>query len=852
MPVAVTSKLWAGYLVAATVAFAIAAPGGPFQHTLLGAFLGLASCGAVVAGINLYDPRPAGPWRLVAAGQLCFAMGDLAASVTGAPVDLAGFPTVGQLLYLAGYPIVTLGFTQLVVSRPLGAGWAMLLDGGILTAGVALLAWVLFADPILAAPNVSRVDHVVQMTFIVCDIALVGVVACLLLGSETATTSTRLFMLGALSLLIGDGVSRAGGLTTSSTWGAAVPYAHYGLWGAAALHPSIARPARLNLDLSRRLTHGRVLSVVIACLVAPGVLAFQGLIGSPIDYVAISCGGLVIMVLVIASMADMVQEQTTVAEKQLALEERFRQTSETLRAILDSSPLAIAVVDRHRRVLFWSRAAEQLFGYRADEVLGHRSPIVPQDQSVEGRALMPRVLAGASVVEQELPGRTKDGRPLNIRAHFAPIADDSGRILGAISLMEDTSELDRLQHELFEASKLESVGRLAGGIAHDFNNILTAILGYADLSLEEPAEADVSEYVIGIRDAAERAAGLTQQLLAFSRRQVLQPQVLAINDVASGVESMLRRLIGEQIELKIDLDPSAGYLRADRTQLEQVILNLTLNSRDAMPKGGRLEIRTGHVHYSNLSRSRPRELPQGDYVTISVTDTGMGMDPETREHIFEPFWTTKGQGKGTGLGLATTYGIIKQSGGSVIVDSEPGSGTTFGIFFPTVMREALPVRESGRTLEGASARHRRSGRILLVEDEERLRGIAQRVLARAGFEVTASAGPDEAILAAESMTEPIDLLVTDVVMPDMRGTELAHRLRNRQPRLRVLLVSGYAQEIVEGRDRSLPFLAKPFTKETLLTAVDRAMVADEDEPDLLARDEEQVSKSEPPAEALAG
>jgi two-component system cell cycle sensor histidine kinase/response regulator CckA len=264
----------------------------------------------------------------------------------------------------------------------------------------------------------------------------------------------------------------------------------------------------------------------------------------------------------------------------------------------------------------------------------------------------------------------------------------------------------------------------------------------------------------------------------------------------------------------------------DRTQLEQVILNLTLNSRDAMPSGGHLVVQTGHVHYSAGSKNRPRELSAGDYVTIVVSDTGVGMDSETRDHIFEPFYTTK-PGKGTGLGLATTYGIIKQSGGSVLVDSEPGRGTNFRIYFPTVMREAMPILEPAGRADGSRRDARRSGRILLVEDEEGLRGIAKRVLARAGFDVTAAAGPDEAILAFESMTEPIDLLVTDVVMPEMRGPELAALLKDRQPGLRVLLVSGYAEEIVEvGRDASVPFLAKPFSVESLLNAVDAAMERD--------------------------
>ena len=820
------NRLWAGYLVVALVAFTLVSMAGTGLQTGTGAVLGLAGSAAVLLGLQLFDPRPRRPWLLLALGQFCFAAGDIAAFLSRTPHEITTFPSVPGCLYLAAYPIVTLGFAMLVVRRPLGAGWAVLLDGGIMTVGIALLVWVAFADPILADHTLTRLDRSMEIVFLLCDIALIGAVSCLLLGSERQTMAIRLFVLSIVAMLIGDGLTGPGTIAASSPWALLAYFAQYGLWGAAALHPSIAKPARLNVDRSHRMTPARMTTLVAAGLMAPAILAVQGFTHTQVDFAAISLGGVLIVTLAITSMSDMVQEQTAAAEKQLVLEERFRQSSETLKAILDSSPLPIVVTDRRRHVLFWSRAAEQLFGYSADEVMGRRSPIVPPDQSSERKALMPRVLAGASIVEQDLPGRTKDGRPVNVRAHFAPIADESGRILGAISLMEDTSELDRLQAELFEARKLESVGRLAGGIAHDFNNILTAIIGFADLSLDEEPGTDLTEYVTGIRDAAERAAGLTHQLLAFSRRQMLQAQVLAVNDVAAGVESMLRRLIGEQIELKMVLDPDAGYLRADRTQLEQVILNLTLNSRDAMPAGGRLVVQTGHQHYTNASRSRPRELAVGDYVTISVSDTGLGMDSETRDHIFEPFFTTKG--RGTGLGLATTYGIIKQSGGSVIVDSEPGHGTTFRIYFPMIMREAGAAVGSGRRPQAATPTGQRSGRILLVEDEPGLRDIAQRVLARTGFDVTAAAGPDEAILAAESMTERIDLLLTDVVMPGMRGPELAIRLRASRAGLRVLLVSGYAEEIVEGgRDNSAPFLAKPFSAESLLTAVDAAMASAE-------------------------
>ena len=268
--------------------------------------------------------------------------------------------------------------------------------------------------------------------------------SCLLLGSDARTPAIRLFVFSVLALLVGDGLSGPGAASANSTPALLAHFAHYGLWGAAALHPSMSRPARLNVDRSHRMTPGRVVTLVAAGLTAPAILAVQGFAHFGIDFGTISLGGTLIIILAITSMVDMVHEQTAAAEKQLVLEERFRQTSQTLRAILDSSPLAIVVVDRNRRVLFWSRASELLFGYTAAEVTGQRSPIVPPDQPSEGKGLMPRVLAGASIVEQELPSHTKDGRPINVRAHFAPIADDAGHILGAISLMEDTSEVDRL------------------------------------------------------------------------------------------------------------------------------------------------------------------------------------------------------------------------------------------------------------------------------------------------------------------------------------------------------------------------------------------------------------------------
>ncbi len=811
--VAIREWLWAGYLGVALAAATLAVLLFPSWQDNLFVALAVGSAIAVLVGLALHNPKPRLPWLFLAAGQACLALGELLS-----PADTATAPTpepgIGAIFFLSAYPLLALGFTLLVVRRNASPGFGVLLDGAILTVGLGLMAWITFADPLMTMTGLSPLAKTIGVVYLVSDIALIGVSACLVLDTGMGSVSIRLFFASILALLVSDGLfeSNQGGIL--HVLGGAGYAGQYVLWTVAALHPTLARSGEPNPATEHRITPRRLAALMTAALVAPAALTIQGISGS-IDFPAISLGSVAIVALVIATMVDLIGEQSVAMQKRLSLEAALRETSETLRAILDAAPLPIVVLDRQRRVLFWSRSAENLFGYTAQEAQGRRIPIFSLNEM--NRTLVPRILAGEAVSQDRLECQTKSGQALEVRAHLAPIRDENGRVRSAISILEDTSEVTLLTRQLRESHKLDVVGRLAGGIAHDFNNILTAVIGYAELSLDEPPGTDITEYLRGIRDAAERAAGLTQQLLAFSRRQVLQPKVVEVNEVVGGLESMLRRLIGEQIELRIVLDPNAGCLRADRSQLEQVILNLTVNSRDAMPRGGLLEITTGYRKYVASARSRPREIVPGKYATITVRDTGVGMDEQTREHIFEPFYTTKGQGHGVGLGLATCHGIIMQSDGSVIVDSEVGKGTSFRLFFPSV------EPEPEATPEAPQPAPRRAGRILLVEDEPVLREIAQRVLVRAGFEVTAAADPGEAIIAAETMPEPFDLLLTDVVMPGMRGPELARRLRHSRPDLRVLLASGYAEEIVDSDRHEDPLLAKPFSPETLLAAVDAVL-----------------------------
>jgi CheY-like chemotaxis protein/two-component sensor histidine kinase len=368
----------------------------------------------------------------------------------------------------------------------------------------------------------------------------------------------------------------------------------------------------------------------------------------------------------------------------------------------------------------------------------------------------------------------------------------------------DITDRRNIEAQLLQAQKMESIGRLAGGVAHDFNNLLTVINGYGDLVLGRISADDLMyPQIKEIRHAGERAAELTMQLLAFSRKQVLQPKVLSLNDIVRDSDKMLRRVIGEEIELICILDPSLLPVEADPGQLNQVIVNLAVNARDAMPDGGKLIIETANA---------------GQEVSLTVCDNGHGMDAGTLEHVFEPFFTTKGVGKGTGLGLATVYGIVRQSAGHIFVQSESGCGTTFTVRLPATEGVA-ELKASEEPMPAGS------GSVLLVEDEEGVRRLIATTLEQHGYRVLAAPGPEEALRMYEGCAHRIDLLISDVVMPCMRGPELAVHLRERQPELNVLFISGYTDPSITNQvvSEGSHFLQKPFAVDGLLRAVNEAL-----------------------------
>jgi two-component system cell cycle sensor histidine kinase/response regulator CckA len=497
-----------------------------------------------------------------------------------------------------------------------------------------------------------------------------------------------------------------------------------------------------------------------------------------------------------------------------------------LRLHIERMPLAYVLLDANCRVIDWNPTAERLFGFRKEEILGLGPPyenFVPPSARPQTEEILRRIRAGDMAAHSVNDNLTREGQLITCEWFNTPLLTEDGRFTGILCLAQDVTGRRRLEEQLRQAQKMEAVGRLAGGIAHDFNNLLTVINGYSGLLLDaltgDDSRRDLAAEVLR---AGERAAALTRQLLAFSRQQVVAPRLLDLNSVVADMEKMLRRVIGEDVELATSLQPGLRPIKADPGQVEQVLMNLAVNARDAMPQGGRLTIETRNVNLDeSYVRVRPDVRP-GPYVLLAVSDTGHGMTAEVKARLFEPFFTTKEAGLGTGLGLATVYGIVKHSGGHIEVYSEPGAGTTFKVYLP----RAEGVGKPGRSYQGEMVSPQGSETILVAEDEEGVRSLICAVLRGQGYLVLEAGNGEEALALCERHEGPIDLLVTDVVMPGLGGRQLAERLAGLHPRcfpqVRVLYLSGYTDDAVVRHGvlhEQVHFLQKPFSPVALAQKV---------------------------------
>ena len=516
-------------------------------------------------------------------------------------------------------------------------------------------------------------------------------------------------------------------------------------------------------------------------------------------------------------------QEAKLRQKRRQDEESLREREERFREISASAQDAIIMMDYEGNISYFNKAAEKIFGYTAAEAIGKplHHLLAPSEFHESFNKGYPRF---AQTGQGEIVGKSVEMSALRKGGQEFPIglSVSSVKIKGkwnAVGILRDITDRKSLEKQLRHSQKMEAVGRLAGGIAHDFNNLLTAITGYAELiSMNLDPRDPLGRSVEEIKKAGEKASSLTSQLLAFSSNQALQPEIININDSVDNTYKMLQRLIGEDIDLITNLQPNLWRIKSEPGQIEQVIMNLAINARDAMPLGGKLTIATANVHIDDDFTGRPVDVKTGPYIMLTMSDTGQGMDEKTKNLIFEPFFTTKDRDKGSGLGLATVYGIIRKHGGYINVYSELERGSTFNIYLPRIIEDNQTEKPSVSPTE----KFRGSETILLVEDDEAVRTVVREILQKTGYNVLETSSAGEALLVSEQHTGLIHLMVSDVVMPRMSGPDLAERLESWHPEMKVLYMSGYAGNAIVNNGMSLggkAFIKKPFTTTALLNKV---------------------------------
>ena len=765
------------------------------------------------------DARTRRSWTTLGLGLVALALAFYAYLAEGV-FDTLGIssPVVDFLGYLA--PILELGayITAAAGLATLPKSWRSRSDGVIFALDVAIVAWsagilvwhfVLY--PIGHDAGANPITMATAAAYPVGDLSFVFAVAAILLrGLRPSSQKALVAILGALLISFGaDMVSGIQTLQGDYTPGGLSGALNSVFWLAFALAAYLqSRP-----DMGPRPVKASAASypfgwlpyvAVAVAFLAPSIRNWEDLQQLRQH---IPATGLLIA-LVVARLGV-----TAWQNAGLAAAERER-----LATAVDQASESILMADADGVITYVNPAFTRITGYSSVQAVGRLATFLTEGTAGPDRIWeMRAALLRGEVWGGRLRYRHGGDEPVDVDLVVSPLRDASGSVVGSVEVARDISRETALEVKLAEAQRLEAIGRLAGGIAHDFNNILTAISGFAELAVDElPEDHPVSADLAQILMASDRAAALTQALLAFSRRQVMQPTVLDLNEVVTGISPMLARLIGEDVELIVRTEPLLERAMADRGRIEQVVMNLAVNARDAMPNGGRLTIETANVDLDDQYARTHVATKAGPHVMLAVSDTGVGMSPNVLKHVFEPFFTTKSQGKGTGLGLSTVIGIVAQSGGSIDVQSEFGHGASFRIYLPRVDQPAHEALESGPASDIPIG----SETILVAEDEPAVRLFVERVLSNAGYQVHATANGEEALRLAPTL-DRLDLLFTDMVMPGLGGTELIEALTAQRPGLRTIRASGYTDAIFrDGSERStLPYLAKPFTAEALLAIV---------------------------------
>lgn len=510
------------------------------------------------------------------------------------------------------------------------------------------------------------------------------------------------------------------------------------------------------------------------------------------------------------------------AELEIRKSRELRDSRNRLALIADSSQDAIIGKNLDGIVTQWNKGAEEIYGYTAQEIIGrHISTLAPEEKAEEISEILRHIREGQRVGYFESIRVTKDGRKLNMSISVSPIYDAEGTVIGASTIARNITAQKKTEEQLRQSQKMEAIGRLAGGVAHDFNNLLGIVTACSELLRNKVSDEEAGEYIDNIREAAKRGAALTRQLLAFSRRQPVQKQLLDLNERLKEVRKLLGPLMGDDVEI-VHLPRSANAIvEADPGQVDQIVVNLAVNARDAMPRGGKLILETGIFEFDEAFAQEHPGMSPGTYALLAISDNGIGMDEATRSRIFEPFFTTKDTGKGSGLGLATVYGIVKQSAGHIWVYSEMGHGTTFKIYLPSAEKKLVQPQERP---ENVLPPRREGVTVLVVEDDAVMRRLTRKMLEEHGYQVIEAQDGNAALRAAASADGKIDLTLTDVVMKGMTGPELVLKLIESFPQMKVVYMSGYTGELVTNQPgNGLRLLEKPFTRASLLQTLDRVL-----------------------------
>jgi PAS domain S-box-containing protein len=800
--------------------------GGLGQAIVYQAIGALAALTVLVATI-VRRPERRLQWWLLAAALGFWSLGDGILSFY--PFVLhreAPYPSIADWSYLIGYAAMLASISALIRSRN-RPGLNDLLDGAVILCGSGVVLWALLIEPTAEDTSLSLVGQIVALAYPTFDLLLLVALAQLLGTPGRRGFAFVALILGGLSLFlvdVGYATASLDGSYSSGSWIDAGWMLNYTLWAAAACHPSMRElhlfaPVRQTI-----LTWRRLAFLGVAAMTVPLATLEEAPGGRSIELYALTGLALVMVTLIFVRMALLFREHgrsaaaLREAEARTELEQesraRFQAAARTLDcAIYEWSP---------KGGVLWTEGLTTAFGYPLAEVEGTRewwlARVHPEDRA--------RVEAAMEAADEKGPEGQAEFRFLAHDGQYRDVWDRWLVTRGRYGTPEkriggfvDVTERNRLQDALHQSRKIEAIGQLAGGVAHDFNNLLlsvTAAVGLAGVHADE--NPDLKGLLTEISGAADRGASLTQQLLTFGRRQVLAQRVIDLEASVDALAPMLRRLLGEDVAVQADLAVDLWRVKADPTQIDQVLLNLCVNARDAMPNGGVVTVAARNVALSTTAAER-LGIAAGEYAAVSVKDSGRGMDAETAARIFEPFFTTKELGKGTGLGLSTVYGIASQSGGAIDVESELGHGTTFTLYLPRTEEDATVPQEEPAEVEPQG----RSETILLVEDERSVRTLVQRLLEVEGYVVITADSAEDALVVADREAD-IDLVLTDMVMPGMNGRELMEQLERERPGMKVVYTSGYFDDRASPA-KGAPFLQKPYTHQALARTVREALAS---------------------------